>query len=82
MVLIYVFRPGAGLRFTHSPSGGGRTTNGDDTNPAWDFQLIVTDPQPGEEYRLEGRLIYKEWTNRDDVLSEVSEYLSNTPDPF
>ena len=81
MVLIYVFRPGAGLRFTHSPSGGGRTTNGDDTNPAWDFQLIVTDPQPGEEYRLEGRLIYKEWTNRDDVLSEVSEYLSKTPDP-
>ena len=76
MVLIYVFKPGCGVRFTHSPSGGGSTAKGDDTNPAWDYQLIVLDPIPGQEYRLEGRLIYNVWTDREDVLAEVSKFLA------
>ena len=76
MVLIYVFKPNPGLRFTHSPTGGGVAVQGDNTNPAWDYQLIVPDPKKGQEYRLEGRLIYKEWTGRDDVLAEVAGYLT------
>ena len=77
MVLIYVFKPSPGLRFTHSPSGGGSTPQGDDTNPAWDFQLILPSPEAGKKYRLDGRLVYKQWTNREDILAEVSKYHSS-----
>ena len=77
MVLIYVFQPSTDIRFTHSPSGGGRSAKGDDTNPAWDYQLIIPQPKVGKEYKLNGRLIYKEWQGRDDVLAEVASYLSN-----
>jgi hypothetical protein len=76
MVLIYVFEPVADLRFTHSPSGGGATPTGDDTNPAWDFQLVIPNPRKGQEYGLRGRLIYKPWQGRDDVLAEVKKYLT------
>ena len=75
MVLIYAFQPNSNLRFTHSPSGGGRSATGDDTNPAWDFQLIIPQPMAGSDYELQGRLIYKKWQGRDDVLAEVADYL-------
>lgn len=77
MVLIYMFQPNPAIRFTHSPSGGGRSAKGDGTNPAWDFQLIIPKPKAGREYELRGRLIYKEWKGRDDVLTEVSAYLDS-----
>jgi hypothetical protein len=73
-VLIYIFTPGPTIRFAHSPSGAGPTEKGDDTNPAWDFQLIVPDYQPGESYHLDMRLVYKKWMGRDDVLQEVRRY--------
>lgn len=77
MVLIYAFRPNSGLRFTQSPSGGGSNKRGDDTNPAWDFQLVVPQVQVGKQYKLEGRLIYKRWQGRNDVLAEVRKFRDN-----
>lgn len=76
MVLIYIFRPDPHLRFAHSPSGGSLTTGGDDTNPAWDHQLIVPNPEVGKKYELEMRLVYKPWAGRDDVLREVRLWLN------
>ena len=73
-VLIYIFEPNSNLRFAHSPTGGGLNSRGDDTNPAWDFQLIVPDYQIGKEYGLRGRLVYKKWQGRADVIEEVREY--------
>lgn len=75
MVLIYIFKPTPWLRFSHSPSGGGRTDDGTDTNPAWDFQMVVPDAQIGQAYTLEARIVYKPWQGRDDVLAEVKAYL-------
>jgi hypothetical protein len=77
MVLIYMFRPSPYLRFAHSPSGGGRSAAGDDTNPAWDFQLVIPEPQPGKEYELTMRAVYKPWAGRDDVLREVRQWLAS-----
>ena len=75
MVLIYVFDPGANIRFTHSPSGGGRTEAGDDTNPAWDFQFMVPNIELGREYGYRMRAVYKPWIDRADVLKEVASCL-------
>ncbi|MCP4643745.1 MAG: hypothetical protein GY851_25090 [bacterium] len=74
MVLVYIFEPDANVRFSHSPSGGGRAASGDDTNPAWDFQFIVPEYQPGKEYRLRARVVYKPWVDRADVIAEVRKY--------
>lgn len=74
-VLIYMFKPGPVVRFAHSPSGGGTTASGDDTNPAWDFQLIVPQYEIGKEYGLTLRLVYKPWAGRADVLKEARKYL-------
>ena len=76
MVLIYVFAPNPHLRFSHSPSGGGTNQLGNDTNPAWDYQLVVPDYQIGSEYQLHGRLIYKPWKDRDDVIAEIRNYFN------
>lgn len=73
-VLIYIFEPQANVRLTHSPSGGGRTVDGTDTNPAWDFQFIVPNPEVGERYMLHARFVYKDWVDRADVLKEVEMY--------
>ncbi|HPO13465.1 MAG TPA: hypothetical protein PLI09_08475 [Candidatus Hydrogenedentes bacterium] len=74
-VLMYIFQPGPVVRFAHSPSGGGRTASGDDTNPAWDFQLIVPRYEINKEYALNMRLVCKPWAGREDVLKEVRKYL-------
>ncbi|GMW00801.1 MAG: hypothetical protein AMXMBFR84_19380 [Candidatus Hydrogenedentota bacterium] len=75
MVLIYIFKPNPYLRFSHSPSGGGKTKDGDDTNPAWDFQMVIPDYEVGKEYTLEMRVVFKPWVDRADVLNEVRSYL-------
>ncbi len=74
MVLLYVFRPDPHLRFTHSPSGGGANRRAYDTNPAWDFHWIVPKIEVDQPYELAGRLVYKPWKDRDDVLSEVARF--------
>jgi hypothetical protein len=75
MVLIYAFRRNPYLRFAHSPLGGGRSASKDDTNPAWDFQLVIPEPEVGKEYGLDMRVIYKPWSGRADVLREVSSWM-------
>ena len=74
-VLIYLFKPGPCIRFSHSPSGGGATPDGQAQNPAWDFQLIIPEYEAGNEYAMEMRLIYKPWVSREDVINEVRQYL-------
>jgi len=72
-VLIFLYEAGDGgfIRFSHSPSGGGLTPAGDDTNPAWDVQLIVPDPEVGRAYTMRARLIVKPWQGRDDILKHA-----------
>jgi len=74
MALIVMFENAKGLRLSHSPSGGGSTPAGDDTNPAWDFQFIVPDYEIGKEYTLRYRIAYKPWAGRDDVLNEYNRF--------
>ncbi|MBI4557848.1 MAG: hypothetical protein HY706_09705 [Candidatus Hydrogenedentes bacterium] len=77
MVLIYIFEPNPGLRFAHSPSGGGPTKADDAYNPAWDFQLVVPDYEVDKEYGFRARIVYKPWVNRADVIAEVKKYLGD-----
>ena len=75
MVLIYIFEPNPGLRFSHSPSGGGDTRAKDGANPAWDFPVGRAELRGQQGIRPEMRLVYKPWVDRADVLREVRAYL-------
>ena len=75
MVLIFIFRPNPWLRFAHSPTGGTRTAAGDDSNPAWDFQLVMPETEALKGMALDLRVVYKQWAGRDDVLREVRNWL-------
>ncbi len=74
-VLIYMFEPGAQIRFSHSPSGGGKTAGGDGYNPAWDFQYIVDQYEVNKEYGYRMRFVCKPWEDRTDVIEEARGFL-------
>lgn len=75
MVLIYAFQSDQIIRFAHSPSGGGPAEGRDQSNPAWDFQMIVPNYKINQPYTLKMRVIYKPWVDRADVLQEAGRYL-------
>lgn len=75
-VVIFMFRTDQLLRMTQSPTGGGRTPNEQDTNPAWDFQLLVPDYKVGEEYTLDVRMVIQPWTGRDDVIKAYRDFVA------
>jgi hypothetical protein len=69
MVLAFLFKPAAGIRFSQSPTGGGGL------NPAWDFQLIVPDFEVGKEYSFHARIIYKVFSGEDDMEEEFENWI-------
>ncbi len=74
MALIYIFEHNPYLRFAHSPSGGGNTPDNTDTNPAWDFQLVIPDYEPLKTYSLRMRVVFKKWAGPEDVLREADRF--------
>ena len=52
------------IRFSQSPNGAGPQ------NPAWDFQFIIPAYEVGKKYGFSVRLLYKEFKNKNDILSE------------
>jgi hypothetical protein len=82
MMFVMMFDRTEGIRFTHSPSGGGVNAEKGTTNPAWDFQFIVplgNPDRPGEDYILKeygfrARAIYCERLSRSDVVKEFQQW--------
>ena len=77
MTVIVMFDRTEGIRFTHSPSGGGFNTERQTTNPAWDFQFVVPKYEVNEEYGFKGRLVYRPKCSRDEVMKEFRSGRSN-----
>jgi len=68
---LLLFDRTAGIRFAHSPSGGGFSKELQTTNPAWDFQFIVPRYEVMQEYGFRARLVYRERCSRAEILKEV-----------
>ncbi len=64
MMLAYFFDSDDIIRFSQSPTGGGRD------NPAWDFQYIIPGMKTGKKYSFKARILYKPFENSEDVLNE------------
>ncbi len=69
-IFIVMFESAVGIRFTHSPSGGGVNKEAQTTNPAWDFQYLVPRYEVKKEYGFRARVVYRERCSRSEVLRE------------
>lgn len=75
MMAILMFDRVEGVRFTHSPSGGGVAAKEQTTNPAWDFQYLLPKYEVNEEYQLRVRLVYRERCSREEVSKEYQAWM-------
>ena len=64
---IVMFDRTDGIRFSHSPSGGGPPSA---TEPAWDWQFIIPTYDVLREYGYRARVVYRERCTREEVLKE------------
>jgi len=74
MVMILMFDRTAGIRFTHSPSGGGVNMERQSSNPAWDFQFLVPTYDVNTEYSFRARLAYRPRCSREEIRREFADW--------
>jgi hypothetical protein len=74
LVWLVMFDRAAGIRLTHSPSGGGVNSELRTTNPAWDFQFLVLDPRVDVEYGFQVRTVLRPRCSRGELLEEWSRW--------
>jgi hypothetical protein len=75
---LLMFDRSAGVRFTHSPSGGGVNAQKRTSNPAWDFQYILPKYEVNHEYSFRARLAYRERCPRDEIVREFEQWSKMT----
>jgi hypothetical protein len=68
MAFAYFFDSHEVIRFSQSPTGGGST------NPAWDFQYLIPDPDTWKEYSFRARLVYKPFISNEDIEQEYEKW--------
>ncbi|MFL5240571.1 MAG: hypothetical protein ACJ8FY_00550 [Gemmataceae bacterium] len=73
-IFIVMFDRTAGMRFTHSPSGGGDNKDQQTTLPAWDFQWILPNFEVLTEYTLRARVVYRSRCSRTEIVNEFSKW--------
>lgn len=74
LVWIVMFDRSEGLRFTHSPSGGGANAELKTTNPAWDFQFLIQKPEVMKDYGFKVRTVLRPKCSRDEILAEFQRW--------
>ncbi len=73
-VYILMFDRTEGIRFTHSPSGGGINKQIQTTNPAWDFQYLLPRYEVTKEYQFRLRGVYRPRCSRDEIRQEFEKW--------
>lgn len=74
LIWIVMFDRLDGLRFAHSPSGGGGTPGRRTTNPAWDFQWIISPYDVLKPYELRVRTVLRPRCSREEVIEEYNRW--------
>ncbi|MBM4004357.1 MAG: hypothetical protein FJ295_13905 [Planctomycetes bacterium] len=74
LIWLVMFDRASGIRFTHSPSGGGVNADLQTTNPAWDFQFLIPEPEIGKDYRFRIRTALRPACSREEILREVEKW--------
>jgi hypothetical protein len=77
LIWLVMFDRTEGIRFTHSPSGGGANAELKTTNPAWDFQFLIPQPQVMREYGFHVRTVLRPRCARPEILAEYQRWTGN-----
>ena len=78
-IWMIMFDRAEGIRFAHSPSGGGSSADRKTTNPAWDFQFIIPRYEVNREYGFRARALYRERCSRDELREEYRKWTAREP---
>ena len=70
LIWLVMFDRSEGIRLTHSPSGGGVNAARQTTNPAWDFQFLVQNPEIMKEYSFRVRTVLRPRCSREEIMTE------------
>jgi hypothetical protein len=73
-IFMLMFDRSDGIRFSHSPSGGGDDPELHTTIPAWDFQYIIPGYEVMREYGFRARLVYRERCSRAEIVKEFADW--------
>jgi hypothetical protein len=76
-VWIVMFDRAEGIRLTHSPSGGGFDAERKTSNPAWDWQYIVPNPDVMKPYGFKARALFRPRCSREEVLELYRSWSGN-----
>jgi len=71
-LFLLMFDRSNGIRFSHSPSGGGDNAELQTTNPAWDFQFIIPAYEVMRDYGFRARAVYRERCSREEIVQEFT----------
>jgi hypothetical protein len=74
LIWLIMFDRTEGIRFTHSPSGGGENSALQTTNPAWDFQFLVPMPELLKEYGFRIRTVLRTRCSRNELVEEFEKW--------
>ena len=77
LVYLLMFENADGIRFAHSPSGGGYNKAFNTTNPAWDWQFIVPKYEVNREYKYRARAVLRPRCSRVEIIKEVERWPAN-----
>lgn len=83
LIWCVMFDRHSGVRFTHSPTGGGFNQERQTANPAWDFQYVIQNPDLNRDYHFRLRTVLMPRCSREDLLSQYAiwqDHLKNTKD--
>ena len=73
MAFALMFESPCGVVICHGIGRGGFVEDRSDRNPAWDFFLYTREPATWPEGQWNGRLVYKRFLGRDDILNEYQD---------
>ena len=77
MVLAVLFERPQGVVICHGMGGGGYVEDRSDRNPAWDFFLYTSAASSHAEGAWRGRLLYKPFAGRHDILHEYRRMMAD-----
>lgn len=77
LVWVVMFDRSEGIRLTHSPSGGGTNAERQTTNPAWDFQYIISPYDVLKPYSFKARTVLRPRCSREEILGEYRKWKGN-----
>jgi hypothetical protein len=80
-LFMVMFDRSAGIRLSHSPSGGGFNKELQTTNPAWDFQFIIPAYDVLKDYGFRARAVYRERCSRQEVMQEFTNWRNSLAAP-